>query len=84
MNVEKSYLIHGHSDYAGRFIMYSGITKNYHRKTVGNAFTVIFFLWGNVKNLVFVPPLPRDFVDLKAWIIAAVRNIDAPMLTHVW
>jgi hypothetical protein len=22
--------------------------------------------------------------DLKAWIIAAVKNIDAPMLTHVW
>jgi hypothetical protein len=21
---------------------------------------------------------------LKAWIIAAVKNIDAPMLTHVW
>jgi hypothetical protein len=28
--------------------------------------------------------LPRDLADLKAWIIAAVKNIDAPMLTHVW
>jgi len=30
------------------------------------------------------PPLPCDLVDLKAWIIAAVKNIDAPMLTRVW
>jgi len=29
-------------------------------------------------------PLPRDFVDLKPRIIAAVKNIDAPMLTRVW
>jgi len=33
---------------------------------------------------VFLPPLPRDLVDLKARIIAAVKNIDAPMLTRVW
>ena len=33
---------------------------------------------------VFVPPLPRDHADLKAHIIAAVKNIDAPMLTCVW
>jgi len=28
--------------------------------------------------------LPRDLADLKAQIIAAVKNIDAPMLTRVW
>jgi len=33
---------------------------------------------------VFLPPLPRDLADLKARIIAAVKNIDAPMLTRVW
>ena len=33
---------------------------------------------------VFVPPLPRGLADLKARIIAAVKNIDAPMLTRVW
>ena len=32
----------------------------------------------------FVPPLPRDLADLKARIIAAVKNINALMLTHVW
>jgi len=30
------------------------------------------------------PPLPRDFADLNARIIAAVKNIDAPRLTRVW
>ena len=33
---------------------------------------------------VFVPPLPRDLADLKARIVAAVKNIDAPMFTHMW
>ena len=28
--------------------------------------------------------LPRDLADLKARIIVAVKNIDAPMLTRVW
>jgi hypothetical protein len=28
--------------------------------------------------------LPRDLADLKARIIAAVKNIDAPMLKRVW
>jgi hypothetical protein len=32
----------------------------------------------------YVLPLPRDLADLKARIIAAVKNIDAPMLTRVW
>jgi hypothetical protein len=31
-----------------------------------------------------VPPLPRDLAVLLARIIAAVKNIDAPMLTRVW
>jgi len=26
----------------------------------------------------------QDLDDLKPWIIAAVKNIDAPMLTRVW
>jgi len=33
---------------------------------------------------VFVPPLPCDFADLKARIIEAAKNIDAPMLRRVW
>jgi hypothetical protein len=44
----------------------------------------MYFLWGYVKDWVFVPPLPRDLADLKARIIAAVKNIDPPMLTRMW
>jgi hypothetical protein len=32
----------------------------------------------------YVSTLPRDLADLKARIIAEVKNIDAPMLTRVW
>jgi hypothetical protein len=32
----------------------------------------------------YVLPLPRNLADLKARIIAAVKNIDTAMLTHVW
>jgi hypothetical protein len=28
--------------------------------------------------------LSHDLDDQKAWIIAAVKNIDAPMLTRAW
>jgi hypothetical protein len=34
-------------------------------------------------RLQYVPPMPRNLADLKARIIAAVKNIDALMLTHV-
>jgi len=30
------------------------------------------------------PRLPRDLPDLKARTIAAVKNINAPMLTRLW
>jgi len=43
-----------------------------------------FFSLGCVKDRVFIPALPRDLIDLKGQIIAAVKNIDAPILTRVW
>ena len=43
-----------------------------------------FFLWGYVKDRILVAPLPRDLAYVKARVIAAVKNIDAPMLTRVW
>ena len=33
---------------------------------------------------VFIPPLPCDLADLKARIIASVKNINTLMLTRVW
>ena len=46
----------------------------------------MIFFFGDMSKTgwVFVPPLPRDLADVKARIIAAVKNIDAPMLTRVW
>jgi hypothetical protein len=39
---------------------------------------------GDTAHIEHVPSLPRDLSDLKAWIIAVVKNVDAPMLTRVW
>ena len=46
----------------------------------------MIFFWGGgyVKDRVIVPPLSRELDDLKARIIVAAKNIDAPMLTRVW
>jgi hypothetical protein len=43
-----------------------------------------FFLSGYVKDQVFVPPVPHGLAELKAWIIASLKNINASMLMHVW
>jgi hypothetical protein len=32
----------------------------------------------------YVPTLPRDLTNIKARIIVAVKNINAPMLMCVW
>lgn len=43
-----------------------------------------FFLWGFVKDVVYVPPLPQDLNDLKRRISAAVELITEDMLARVW
>ena len=43
-----------------------------------------FFLWGFVKDTVFVPPLPTNLQDLRNRITAAVALVDSDMLTRVW
>ena len=43
-----------------------------------------FFLWGFVKGMVYMPPLPRDVDELKAPITEAVATIDNAMLGRVW
>jgi hypothetical protein len=37
-----------------------------------------------VGRSMYIPLLPHDFANLKAWITAAVKNIDTPMLTPLW
>jgi hypothetical protein len=43
-----------------------------------------FFLWGYVKDRVYVPPLPRDLPELRLRIMDAVATIDVHMLERVW
>jgi hypothetical protein len=60
--------------------MYSGTIKIYYRKTVGHVFTKPVQIEETTE---FFPPV-SCFFYLKARIIATVKNISAPMLTHVW
>jgi hypothetical protein len=43
-----------------------------------------FFLWGYVKDNVFVPPVPVTLDDLKQCITTATAGVDEDMLTRVW
>ena len=61
----------------GEVVLCAGISHSKSVVTLQRAFRAKY---ANV----FVPPLPRDLADLKARIIAAVKNIDVPMLTCVW
>ena len=42
-----------------------------------------FFLWGFVKDTVFVPPVPANIQELRDRITAAVALIDRDMLTRM-
>ena len=43
-----------------------------------------FFLWGYVKDRVYVPPLPATVVELQERIVAAVKSVTPDMLQRVW
>ena len=43
-----------------------------------------FFLWGYIKDRVFVPPLPVSLNELKQCITTAVASVDKDMLRSVW
>jgi len=43
-----------------------------------------FFLWGYVKNQVYVPPLSASNPELKVRIRIAVETITTDMLQTVW
>jgi hypothetical protein len=43
-----------------------------------------FFLWGYVKDRVYLPPLPINLPKLKSSIVAAVHSITPDMLDRVW
>jgi hypothetical protein len=43
-----------------------------------------FFLWGFVKDSVYVPPLPTSIHEIRDWITHALQAITADMLHRVW
>ena len=49
-----------------------------------NATPCDFFLWGYVKDQVYVPPLPASVPELKVRIRTAIVTITADMLQTVW
>jgi len=43
-----------------------------------------FFLWGDVKERVYVPPLSADLDELTNRITAAVKSVTEDTLRRVW
>ncbi|GBL96730.1 hypothetical protein AVEN_111864-1 [Araneus ventricosus] len=43
-----------------------------------------FFLWGYVKDKVYIPPMPTTLQALQERITAAVTDIDGNMLLNIW
>ena len=43
-----------------------------------------FFLWGYVKDQVYIPPLPASIPELKVRIRTAIETITADMLQTLW
>ncbi|GBM03683.1 hypothetical protein AVEN_134911-1 [Araneus ventricosus] len=43
-----------------------------------------FFMWGYVKDKVYVPPMPTTLQTLQERITATVTDIDENMLLNVW
>jgi hypothetical protein len=39
---------------------------------------------GYVKDIVFVPPLPPNFKEMKEYIAAALSTLNGDMLQRVW
>jgi len=46
--------------------------------------TCDFFLWGFVKDSVYVPPLPMSLKEIRDQITHALQTITANMLHRVW
>jgi hypothetical protein len=42
------------------------------------------FLWGHVKDLVFLPPFLRNLEEMKENFVAALSTIKSDMLQKVW
>jgi hypothetical protein len=49
-----------------------------------NLTPVILFLWGHIKDRVYVPLMPRDLPQLRQRIVVAVPVTDREILQRVW
>ena len=45
---------------------------------------MIFFLWGYVKGLVYITPLPTIPEELKQRITKVLENVTQDMLQRIW
>ena len=64
--------------------MIVGVLTTCHTPRSPDAPSCDFFLWGYVKDQVYVPLLPASIPELKVRIITAIETITADMLQTVW
>ena len=63
--------------------MIVGVLTTCHTQYTPDATPCDFFLWGYVKDQVYVPPLPASIPELKVQIRIAIETITADMLQRV-
>jgi hypothetical protein len=69
--------------YTGLFKMIVGVLTTWPPRSP-DATPCNFFIWGYVKDQVYVPPLPASIPELKVRIRTAIEIITADMLEKVW
>ena len=77
---EKQFNVGDKFVYTGLFKMIVGVLTT----RSPDATLCDFFLWGYVKDQVYVPPLPASIPELKVRIRTAVETITADMLQTIW
>jgi len=60
------------------------MTVGSHTQYTPDATPCFFFLWGYVKDQVYVPALPASIPELNVWVRTATETITADMLQTVW
>ena len=68
----------------GLFEMIVGVLTTCHTPRSPDATPCDFFLWGYVKEQVYVPPPPASITELKVRIRTVFETITADMLQTVW
>ena len=61
-----------------------GVLTTCHTPCSPDATPCDFFLWGYVKDQVYIPPVPASILELKVRIRTAIETITTDMLPTVW